>query len=132
MLLLGEAGLAFVKARPAVLAATAMSPAPAGSTAVAAPNPVAALLAGDTPGYLGVAFVGIGVLQLLFGLIVGDLLPAAAFIAAGVYVAADLLPRRGVLKPALYEQVRGLGVPVAAAAAAAAVLHLVLGAYWLF
>ena len=77
-------------------------------------------------------FVAIGVLQLLFGLILGDLLPAAAFIAAGVYVAADLLKTRGVLKQPIYDQVRGLGVPVAAAAAVIAVLHLALGGHWLF
>jgi hypothetical protein len=81
---------------------------------------------------IGLVLIALGVLTLLFGLIIGDLLPALAFIAAGAFLAAEFLRGKGILKGGLYDQVRGMGVPIAGAAAAIAVLHLFLGGHWLF
>jgi hypothetical protein len=134
LLLLAGAALAFVKARPnAIPAAAAAAPAADGAGMATVPvSPVAGLMSGDMPGILGLTLIALGALMLLFGLIVGDLLPALAFIAAGAYIGADFLRGKGILKGGMYDQVRGLGVPIAGAAALVAVLHLFLGGHWLF
>jgi hypothetical protein len=131
LILLGGAALAFLKARPSAMPAPAAVPA-ADGTATVLVSPVAGLTSGDTSNMIGLALIALGVLTLLFGLIIGDLLPAVAFIAAGAYLAAEFLRGKGILKGGLYDQVRGLGVPIAGAAALIAVLHLFLGGYWLF
>jgi hypothetical protein len=131
LILLGGAALAFLKARPSAIPAAAAAPA-ADGTATVPVSPVAGLTSGDTSNMIGLVLIALGVLTLLFGLIIGDLLPALAFIAAGAFLAAEFLRGKGILKGGLYDQVRGLGVPIAAAAAAIAVLHLFLGGHWLF
>jgi hypothetical protein len=139
LVLLAGAALAFLKARPNAIPAAAVTPAAEGAagtataTASVVPiSPVAGLMSGDTPGILGLTLIAFGVLTLLFGLIIRDLLPALAFIAAGAYIGAEFLRGKGILKGGMYDQIRGLGVPIAGAAAAIAVLHLFLGGHWLF
>ena len=126
LLLLAAAALAFLKAKPDPRAVAAD-----GATTTAA-SPVAGLMSGDMPGVLGLTLIAFGVLTLVFSLIIGDLLPGLAFIGAGAYVGADFLRAKGILKGGMYDQVRGLGVPIAGAAAVIAVLHLFLGGHWLF
>lgn len=130
LILLGGAALAFLKSKSAVPAAAAAAAAPAADGTAAVP--VASLTSGDTSNMIGLALIALGVLTLLFGLIIGDLLPALAFLGAGAFLAAEFLRGKGILKGGLYDQVRGLGVPIAGAAAVIAVLHLFLGGHWLF
>jgi hypothetical protein len=133
LLLLAGAALAFLKAKPSAIPAAAAAPAADGvGTATVPVNPVAGLTSGDTSNMIGLALIALGALMLVFGLIIGDLLPALAFIAAGAYIGADFLRGKGILKGSMYDQVRGLGVPIAGAAAVIAVLHLFLGGHWLF
>lgn len=80
--------------------------------------------------YAGLLLAVFGVWRLLAGLIVGDLLPALALIAAGLYAALPLAQARGVLPPAQIERLQPAGVSLAALSGLLAGLHLLVGAHW--
>lgn len=81
--------------------------------------------------YAGVLLALLGVWNLLRGLIVADLLPALALIAAGLYAALPLAQSRGVLPPAQVERLQPAGLSIAAFSLVVAGMHLLLGARWL-
>lgn len=126
LILLAAAGAAFIKARPASVAQAASVAPGASATLNAAP------FSGDALGIVGIVFAVFGVLKLLAGCVIGDLLPSLALIAAGLYVASDFLRVKGILKDPQYNQLKPLGIPIAGATAVIALLHLVLGAHWVF
>ena len=87
---------------------------------------VRAKLGDDNLGYIGIAFALLGVIWLLRGLILWGLLPSAAIIAAGLYVALDMLVAKGVVKPDLAAKIKPLGVMIGLACATLAVLSFLL------
>lgn len=74
----------------------------------------------------GIGCAVFGVLWLLSGLVIADLVPALALTAAGLYSAMPLLGR--FLQPEHLSRLRPLGLTAAVATVAAMGLHLVLGA----
>lgn len=81
--------------------------------------------------YAGLLLALFGIWSLLRGLIVADLLPALALIAAGLYAALPLAQSRGVLPPAQVERLQPAGLSLAAFSLLVAGMHLLLGARWL-
>jgi hypothetical protein len=77
--------------------------------------------------YLGIALATCGLLWLLVGLIYRDLLPAAALVAAGIFLAQDFLLLKGVLKEPQVSKLRPFGAMVGLACIGLGVLHLILG-----
>lgn len=82
--------------------------------------------------WFGLGLAVAGVLWLLAGLIVGDLLPAAALIAAGLYSALPQLQLRGWLSATLATRLQPFGQLLAITTAVLAVVHLVIGERSLF
>lgn len=77
--------------------------------------------------WFGLGLAVVGVLWILAGLIVGDLLPATALVAAGLYSALPQLQLRGWISSALAARLQPLGQLLAVATAALAVVHLLIG-----
>lgn len=77
--------------------------------------------------WLGLGFALVGLWWLLRGLIIGDLLPALALIAAGTYSALPLIHGRGLLPAAQLERVQPFGLALAIATVVLASAHLLLG-----
>src|SRR4030095_3961358 len=113
--LIGLAGAAavFVRARPE---AAAQAVGHQGAAAMTAVN--------HNLDYIGLMLGAIGIAWLLMGLVLRDLLPAAALTLCGIYVASGFLKEHGILKEPQYNQLRPLGVPIALATAVIMVLHL--------
>jgi hypothetical protein len=124
LLVLAAAGIAFLKARPSAVPATAAAT-PAGEVAAAAMSP-------SNVGLIGLSFLGLGLLLLLGGCIIMNFLPAVALMAAGAVIAADFFRDKGLLKGDFPAKLKGLAVPIAGAAALIGLLHLFLGAHWFF
>jgi len=121
--LIGLAGAAavFIRARPE---AAAQAIGPQGAAAMTTVN--------HNLDYIGLVLGAIGIAWLLMGLIVRDLLPAAALTVCGIYVASGFLKEHGILKEQQAAQLRPLGVPIALATAVIMVMHLFIGGWWLF
>jgi hypothetical protein len=79
--------------------------------------------------YLGLALATLGLVWLLVGLIYRDLLPAAALMAAGIFIAQDFLLLKGVLKEAQVSKLRPLGAMVGLACIALGLVHLIMGGF---
>ena len=77
--------------------------------------------------WFGLGLAVVGVLWMLAGLIVADLLPAAALVAAGVYSALPLLQLRGWISAPLSARLQPLGQLLAITTAVLAAVHLVIG-----
>ena len=110
------AAAAFAKARPQLAAQT-----------VGAQGSAALTLVNRNLTYIGLAAIALGAVWMLTGWVYRDLLPAAAVIAGGAYLAADLLKGRGVLKDPQHARLASLGAPIAVSIAAVMLLHLLAG-----
>lgn len=77
--------------------------------------------------WLGLGLAAIGALWLLSGLIVADLLPSSALIAAGLYSALPQLQVRGWISDPRVARMQPLGQMLAVVTAVLAVVHLGLG-----
>lgn len=115
------AGVAFVKAKPQTAAQMAGAN---GTTTLAAVN--------QNLDYIGIGLAIVGVLWLLAGWVVYELLPATALIACGAFACVDLLRSRGLIGDPQHAKLKALGPTIAAAAAGVAVLHLFVGQWILF
>lgn len=82
--------------------------------------------------WFGLGLAVVGVLWLLAGRVVGDLLPAAALVVAGLYSALPQLQLRGWVGAPLSARLQPLGQLLAISTAALGVVHLVLGGRVLF
>lgn len=80
---------------------------------------------------LGMVLAALGVYWLLSSRIIGDLLPALALTAAGLYAALPLLQGRGWLAPAQLERLQAHGLLLAVLTAVLAGTHLLAGGQWL-
>jgi len=106
---------------------------PQAAAQVAGPRAAGALTTVNTNlDYIGLALVVVGVVWLLAGWIVYELLPAVGLVACGLYVASDFLRSRGLLKDAQYAQLKAFGPMIAIATAFVSVLHLFVGHWILF
>lgn len=82
--------------------------------------------------WFGMGLAAVGALWLLAGLIVGDLLPAAALVATGLYSALPLLQLRGWISAPVVTRLQPLGQLLAITTALLAVVHLLIGGRTLF
>lgn len=122
MLLLVGALLAFVQARPDAARALAEA---------RAQGPVFDRSRQILP-WFGVGLAIAGLLWLIAGAIVGDLLPAVALIACGLYGGLPALQVRGLVSEPLAARLQPLGLVLAGSAAVLGIVHLLLGASTLF
>ncbi len=118
MLLLASALLAFVQARPD--AARALAEARAQGAVFDRSRQILP--------WFGLGLATAGLLWLVAGAIVGDLLPAVALIACGLYGGLPALQVRGLISAPLAARLQPLGLVLAGSTAVLGIVHLLLGA----